>query len=100
VGDRGCRSMTAYRQRALACATALAQGPRHPRDLKACPRRLQNPSSKRLWLVRRRRARSLQPDRDWPECASALAADDFASRFAIPCNRRIEADHCLKINRE
>ena len=26
------------------------------------PRRLQNPSWKRLWLVRRRRARSLQPD--------------------------------------
>ena len=27
--------MTAYRQRALACAGALAQGPRRPRDLKA-----------------------------------------------------------------
>jgi len=27
--------MTAYRQRALACAAALAQGPRCPRDLKA-----------------------------------------------------------------
>jgi hypothetical protein len=27
--------MTAYRQRALACAAALVQGPRHPRDLKA-----------------------------------------------------------------
>jgi hypothetical protein len=27
--------MTAYRQRALACAAALAQGPRRPRDLKA-----------------------------------------------------------------
>jgi hypothetical protein len=26
--------MTAYRQRALACAAALAQGPRRPRDLK------------------------------------------------------------------
>ena len=28
-------TMTAYRQRALACAAALAQGPRRPRDLKA-----------------------------------------------------------------
>jgi hypothetical protein len=27
--------MTAYRQRALACAAALAQGPRRSRDLKA-----------------------------------------------------------------
>jgi hypothetical protein len=27
--------MTAYRQRALACAAALAQGPRRPRDLTA-----------------------------------------------------------------
>ena len=27
--------MTAYRQRALACAAALAQGPRRPQDLKA-----------------------------------------------------------------
>jgi hypothetical protein len=27
--------MTAYRQRALACAAALAQGPRRPRDIKA-----------------------------------------------------------------
>ena len=27
--------MTAYRQRALACAAALAQGPRRPPDLKA-----------------------------------------------------------------
>jgi hypothetical protein len=26
--------MTAYRQRALACAAALAQGPRRPRDIK------------------------------------------------------------------
>jgi hypothetical protein len=27
--------MTAYRRRGLACAAALAQGPRRPRDLKA-----------------------------------------------------------------
>ena len=34
---RGSRTpiMTAHRQRALACAAALAQGPRRPRDLKA-----------------------------------------------------------------
>ena len=64
------------------------------------PRRLQYPSSQRLWLVRRRRARSLRPDRDGSEGASALAADGFGSRFAVPCNRRIEADHCLKINPE
>ena len=42
----------------------------------------------------------LRPDRDRSEGASALAADDFASRFAVPCHRRIEADHCLKINPE
>jgi hypothetical protein len=64
------------------------------------PRRLQYPLSKRLWLVRRRRARSLRADPDGSEGASALAADDFASRFAVPSNRRIEADHCLKINPE
>ena len=33
--DRQRSHMTAYRQRALACAAALAQGPRRPRDLKA-----------------------------------------------------------------
>jgi Putative PD-(D/E)XK phosphodiesterase (DUF2161) len=82
-------------RRRLGSRTATPAGPQG-----VDPRRLQYPPWKRLWLVRRGRARSLQPDRDWLEGASALAADDFVSRFAIPCNRRIEADHCLKINRE
>jgi hypothetical protein len=34
-GGSRTRIMIAYRQRALACAAALAQGPRRPRDLKA-----------------------------------------------------------------
>jgi len=54
--------MTAYRQRALACAAALAQGPRRPWDLKASIPDAYKILRKRLWLVRRRRARSLQPD--------------------------------------
>jgi hypothetical protein len=82
-------------RRRVGTRTATSAG---PQDFD--PRRLQNPSSKRLWLVRRRRARSLRPERDRSEGASALAADEFVSRLAIPCNRRIEADHCLKINPE
>jgi hypothetical protein len=33
-GGRGVPVMTAYRQQALACAAAMADGPRRPRDLK------------------------------------------------------------------
>ncbi len=33
-GGRGVAIMTAYRQRALACARALADGPKRPRDLR------------------------------------------------------------------
>ena len=73
-------------RRRVGTRTATSAGPQG-----VDPRRLQYPSSKRLWLVRRRRARSLRPDRDGSEGAPALAADDFASRFAVPCNRRIEA---------
>ena len=29
-----------------------------------------------------------------------MAADDFASRFAVPCNRLIEADHRFKMKPE
>jgi hypothetical protein len=71
--------MTAYRQRALDCAAALAQGPRRPLDLKASiPDGSQNPSRECLWLVRPHRARGLQPDRFWSGRASALAAADNA----------------------
>jgi hypothetical protein len=49
--------MTAYRQRALACAAALAQGPRCPRDLKASIPDAPRISRECLWLVRPRRAR-------------------------------------------
>jgi hypothetical protein len=49
--------MTAYRQRALACAAAMAQGPRRPRDLKAlaedAPAILQR--NVYGWFVRRER---------------------------------------------
>ena len=79
--------MTAYRQRRrIGRRTATSAGPQS-----VDPRRLQYPSSKRLWLVRRRRARSLRPHREGSEGAPALAADDFAFRFAGPCDQRIEA---------
>ena len=46
--------MTAYRQRALACAAELAEGPRRPRDLKASKSRTRPRSCTQcLWLVRR-----------------------------------------------
>ena len=44
-------------RRRLGTRTATSAGPQG-----VDPRRLQNPSWKRLWLVRRRRARSLRPD--------------------------------------
>ena len=93
--------MTAYRQRALACAAALAQGLRRPRDLKASIPDAYNILHRNVygWFVAIERG-VLRPDRDGSEGASALAADDFAARFALPRNRRIEADHCLKINPE
>ena len=67
--------MTAYRQRALACAAALAQGPRRPRDLKSVdPGRSQDSSRECLWLVRPGRARCVRSDRVRPGRAFALAA--------------------------
>ena len=56
--------MTAYRQQALACASALSPGPRRVRDLRAGDsRRGEDPAAQRLWLVRSRRARGLRADR-------------------------------------
>ena len=67
--------MTAYRQQALACASALSQGPRRVRDLKPeIPDAPQNSAAQCLWLVRSRRARHLCPDRSRTCRAEALAA--------------------------
>ena len=67
--------MTAYRQQALACASALSRGPRRVRDLKPeipdAPKILLH---NRLWLVRSRRARHLCPDRCRTRRAETLAA--------------------------
>ena len=72
--------MTAYRQQALACASALSQGPRRVRDLKPGDSgRAENPAAQCLWLVRSRRARHLRPDRCRPRRAETLAAT--ADRF-------------------
>ena len=72
--------MTAYRQQALACASALSQGPRRVRDLKPGDSgRAENPAAQCLWLVRPRRARHLCPDRGRPRGAETLAAT--ADRF-------------------
>ena len=92
--------MTAYCQRALACAAALAQGPPRPRDLKASIPDAYNILHRNVygWFVAIERG--VYDLTETGQRASALAADDFASRFAVPCNRRIEADHCLKINPE
>ena len=76
--------MTAYRQQALACASALSQGPRRVRDLKPeIPDAAENPAAQCLWLVRSRRARHLCPDRCRTCRAEALAAT--ADRL---CRRR------------
>ena len=66
--------MTAYRQRALACAAGLRAGPGRPRDLRAAAaRRRPNPAAQCLWLVRAHRARTLPPDLPWRSCPAALA---------------------------
>ena len=92
--------MTAYRQRALACAAALARGPRRPRDLKASIPDAYNILHRNVygWFVAVERG--VYDLTETGQGASALAADDFVSRFAIPCNRRVQADHCLNINPE
>ena len=94
--------MTAYRQRALICAAALAQGVTAASAGPSSRRRSQTLTKSFIetsMAGSSPSSRSLRPDRDRSEGASALAADDFVSRFAIPSNRRIEADHCLKTNR-
>ena len=68
--------MTAYRQQALACASALStMGPRKVRESAARnSRRRENPAAQCLWLVRSRRARRLCPDRCRTRRAETLAA--------------------------
>ena len=56
--------MTAYRQQALRCAQALADGVRRPRDRpRDRPRRGEDPAAQRLRMVRAGRARPLRLDR-------------------------------------
>ena len=74
--------MTAYRQQALACAGALAQGPKRVRELRPhIPDAAKDSARQRLWLVRPRRARRLCPDRCRPRRLAALAGGDpYAGR--------------------
>ena len=75
--------MTAYRQQALACASALSGGPRRVKDLRAGnSRRRQNSAAQCLWLVRSRRARGVRADRRRAGRAETLAAatDGFRRR--------------------
>jgi hypothetical protein len=72
--------MTAYRQRALACAAAVAQAPRRPRDLKA-----DIPDAAKIlrgnvygWFVPVERGSHL--GRVWPSRAPSLAAAGTADR--------------------
>ena len=67
--------MTAYRQRSLACAARLAEGPMATKALRArYPRRDQDPLRQCLRLVRARLARRLRTHRGGPRRVSALAA--------------------------
>ena len=59
-GGRASLIMTAYRQRALACANALADGPQTTRGAaRPGSRRDENSLRQRLWLVRAGFARRL-----------------------------------------
>ena len=75
--------MTAYRQQALACASALSGGPRRVRDLRSRnSRRRKDPAAQCLWLVRSRRARHLRADRCRACRAETLAATAAGSGAA------------------
>ena len=93
--------MTAYRQRALACAAALAEGPRRPRDLKAAIPDAYNILHRNVygWFVAVERGvydltetgpRALLR---WPQMTSP-------PDLQYPVIDEIDADHCLKINPE
>ena len=67
--------MTAYRQEALSCAAALADGPEtatRPEGAEA--ERTQNIAQQCVWLVRSARSGRLRPDRYRPRSVEALAA--------------------------
>ena len=73
--------MTAYRQRALACAAELAQGPRRPRTSKRRSRTLPRSFTAMSMAGSLRRARGLQPDQSgraalmrWPQLPVAAVA--------------------------
>ena len=77
--------MTAYRQQALACASALAAGPRRVKDLRAdIPDAGKDPAAQCLWLVRPRRTRHLCADR-----CRACRAETLAAAAAGAGRRRI-----------
>ena len=66
--------MKGYRQRALACTAAIADGPSRPRDLKPiAPDASSHITPRSLRLVRTRRARRLRSDSDKSRaCASKI----------------------------
>ena len=66
--------MTAYRQRALACAASLANGPRRTSEVRAAvPDAAENSAAQRLWMVLPRRARRVWPHAGGHGGAIALA---------------------------
>jgi Putative PD-(D/E)XK phosphodiesterase (DUF2161) len=85
------------RQGALACAAALSQGPRRPRDLKAAIPDAYNILHRNIygWFVAIERGvyNLTETGRTaflrWPQMISS-------PDFAIPCNRHIEANNCLR----
>jgi len=66
--------MTAYRQQALACASALSRGRGVCAISSRDSRRAEDTAAQRLWLVRSRRTRHLHADRCRACRAEALAA--------------------------
>ncbi len=79
--------MTAYRQRALACAAALAEGARPVREMKnRFSGRARHPLAECLWLVRPGPARRLCADRGGPRGLGPLA-DRRAFRGNDPADR-------------
>ena len=70
--------MTAYRQRALACAAGLRAGPGRPRDLRAAaPDAGPHSAAQCLWLVRAHRTRPLSSHLPRRSGAAAMASALF-----------------------
>ena len=77
-GSTRMPQMTAYRQQALAVASALARTSSRPRDLRRfAPDAAKNSSGQRLWLVRADRTGALRPDIVRPRRGSHMGGSCF-----------------------